>query len=66
MEYFSNYSVFQLKRCGRLYRENDNIDTKAIERYMGMEQEEREKLMLELETEVIEKAKNIINTKAVP
>ena len=34
-----------------MYRENDNLNTKAVEQYMSMEPEEREKLMLKLEAE---------------
>lgn len=40
-----------------MYRENDNLNTKAVEQYMSMEPEEREKLMLKLEAEAIEKMK---------
>lgn len=43
-----------------MYKENDNIDMKEIERFRSMSQEERDKLMEEQEKEIlkeIEKSK---------
>lgn len=39
------------------YRENDNLDTETIERYMQMPLEELEELMLREEQEVFAKMK---------
>lgn len=43
-----------------MYKENDNLDMEEIERYRKMTQEERDKLMVEQEEEIlkeIEKSK---------
>lgn len=37
-----------------MYKENDNLDTKKIEEYMKMPDDERKKLLIEKENEVRE------------
>lgn len=39
------------------YQEDDNLDYEAIERYMRMPTEEREKLLHELEAQAMERMK---------
>lgn len=41
----------------KIYRENDNLNEEAINRYRQMSQEERDKLMKELEEQVLKEKK---------
>lgn len=47
--------VFHLWKCDAMYKENDNLNYKEIEKYRKMSREDREKLMKEKEEEVKKK-----------